>query len=468
MTNPGTRSGSKTWALILTSAASFMMILDAIVVVTALGAIRTDLGASVEALEWILNAYNLSFAVLLLTGAALGDRLGRRRMFVAGLVLFVAASIACALAPDSAWLIGARAVQGAGAALVMPLAMALLSAAFPPQERGKALGLFSSLTGLALILGPVVGGAIAQGLAWQWIFWVNVPIALVVIPLARQRLDESFGADAAIDFPGVILVTGAAFGLVYAIMCGNAAGWTSSLVMTTLGIGVLFAVLFVGWEVRARAPMVPMRFFRQRAFAFGSIATFLFNSAMYGVLFLLPQFFQVAQGQSILDAGLRLLPWTATLFVVAPVSGALINRLGEWILIGVGLALQAASIAWISAIATPDVAYAKLVLPLILTGSGVSLAMPAAQNAILSSVAKPEIGKAAGIYNMIRFLGGVCGIAVAGAVFVGHGSLASQQAFAAGFIAAMQVAAGLSLLGAIAGVCVSRLGLSTSAPARTA
>ena len=387
MTSRESRSGTKTWALILTSAASFMMILDAIVVVTALGAIRTDLGASVEALEWILNAYNLSFAVLLLTGAALGDRLGRRRMFVAGLVLFVVASIACALAPDSAWLIAARALQGAGAALVMPLAMALLSAAFPPQERGKALGLFSSLTGLALILGPVVGGAIAQGLAWQWIFWVNVPIAVVVIPLARQRLAESFGPDAAIDFPGVVLVTGAAFGLVYGIMCGNAAGWTSSVAMTTLGIGVLFAVLFVGWEVRIQAPMVPMRFFRQRAFTFASVATFLFNSAMYGVLFLLPQFFQVAQGQGLLDAGLRLLPWTATLFVVAPLSGALINRLGERMLIGVGLALQAAAIAWISMIAAPDLAYSKFVLPLILAGSGVSLAMPAAQNAILSSAA---------------------------------------------------------------------------------
>jgi EmrB/QacA subfamily drug resistance transporter len=468
MTSRESRSGTKTWALILTSAASFMMILDAIVVVTALGAIRTDLGASVEALEWILNAYNLSFAVLLLTGAALGDRLGRRRMFVAGLVLFVVASIACALAPDSAWLIAARALQGAGAALVMPLAMALLSAAFPPQERGKALGLFSSLTGLALILGPVVGGAIAQGLAWQWIFWVNVPIALVVIPLARQRLAESFGSDAAIDFPGVVLVTGAAFGLVYGIMCGNAAGWTSSVVMTTLGIGVLFAVLFVAWKTRIRAPMVPMRFFRQRAFTFGSIATFLFNSAMYGVLFLLPQFFQVAQGQGLLDAGLRLLPWTATLFVVAPLSGALINRLGERMLIGVGLAIQTAAFAWISVIAAPDVAYTKLVLPLILAGSGVSLAMPAAQNAILSSVAKPEIGKAAGIYNMIRFLGGVCGIAVAGAVFVGHGSLASPQASAAGFIAAMRVGAMLSLLGAIAGVCVSRLEVSAPAPARTA
>jgi EmrB/QacA subfamily drug resistance transporter len=468
MTSRKSRSGTKTWALILTSAASFMMILDAIVVVTALGAIRTDLGASLEALEWILNAYNLSFAVLLLTGAALGDRLGRRRMFVAGLVLFVVASIACALAPDSAWLIAARALQGAGAALVMPLAMALLSAAFPPQERGKALGLFSSLTGLALILGPVVGGAIAQGLAWQWIFWVNVPIALVVIPLARQRLAESFGPDATIDFPGVVLVTGAAFGLVYGIMCANAAGWTSSVVMTTLSIGVLFAVLFVGWEVRIQAPMMPMRFFRQRAFTFASVATFLFNSAMYGVLFLLPQFFQVAQGQGLLDAGLRLLPWTATLFVVAPLSGALINRLGERMLIGVGLALQAAAIAWISMIAAPDLAYSKFVLPLILAGSGVSLAMPAAQNAILSSVAKPEIGKAAGIYNMIRFLGGVCGIAVAGAVFVGHGSLASPQAFAAGFIAAMRIGAMLSLLGAIAGVCVSRLEVSAPAPARTA
>jgi EmrB/QacA subfamily drug resistance transporter len=350
----------------------------------------------------------------------------------------------------------------------MPLAMALLSAAFPPQERGKALGLFSSLTGLALILGPVVGGAIAQGLAWQWIFWVNVPIALVVIPLARQRLDESFGSDAAIDLPGVALVTGAALGLVYGIMRGNAAGWTSLAVIAPLGVGLLLAMLFVGWELRSRAPMVPMRFFRQRAFTFGSLATFLFNSAMYGVLFLLPQFFQVAQGHGLLDAGLRLLPWTATLFVVAPLSGALINRLGERLLISVGLALQAVAFTWISLIATPDAAYSQLVLPLILAGSGVSLAMPAAQNAILSSVAKPEIGKASGIYNMIRFLGGVCGIAIAGAVFVGHGNLASPPTFSVGFVAAMEVAAALSLLGAIAGVCVSRFGISAPAPARTA
>jgi MFS family permease len=227
-------------------------------------------------------------------------------------------------------------------------------------------------------------------------------------------------------------------------------------------------VFFVGWEVRLRAPMVPMRFFRQRSFTFASVATFLFNAAMYGVLFLLPQFFQVAQGHGLLDAGLRLLPWTATLFVVAPLSGALINRLGERFLIGVGLAAQTVAFAWISVIATPDLAYVKLVLPLILAGSGVSLAMPAAQNAILSSVTKPEIGKASGIYNMIRFLGGVCGIAIAGAVFVGHGSLASPQGFTTGFIAAMQVAAALSLLGAIAGTCVSRLGISAPAPARTA
>src|SRR5277367_3627334 len=216
---------TRAWVLALASVASFMVALDALVVTTALSTIRYDLGASVEALQWVVNAYNLSFAVLLLTGAALGDRFGRRRMFGSGLALFVVASAGCALARDVGWLIAARAVQGAGAALVMPLAMALLSAAFPPAMRAKALGMFSGVTGLALIAGPVVGGAVAEGLTWPWIFWLNLPIGLVVIPLVRRRLPESVGPATALDVRGLALVTGAALALVWGLMRATSAGW---------------------------------------------------------------------------------------------------------------------------------------------------------------------------------------------------------------------------------------------------
>jgi EmrB/QacA subfamily drug resistance transporter len=449
MTNLGEKT-TKTWVLALASSASFMVALDALVVTTALGAIRQDLDASIEALEWTVNAYNLSFAVLLLTGAALGDRFGRRRMFAAGIALFVAASAACALAPSIGWLIAARAVQGAGAALVMPLAMALLSAAFPREERGKALGIFSGVTGLALIAGPVVGGAVAEGLAWQWIFWINIPVGLLLIPFVLRRIRESVGVAAALDVPGLALVTGAAFGMVWGLMRAKSEGWDSAEVIAALSAAFALAVGFVAWEMRAHEPMVPMRLFGSRAFAAGNTASFLYHSSLYGTLFFMAQFLQSAQGNGPLGAGLRLLPWTATLFVVAPLAGGFINRIGERPLVVVGLLLQAVGLAWIALIAAPELAYVNLVAPLVLAGAGISMAMPAAQNAVLSSVAVSEIGKASGTFNMLRFLGGVFGIAVLVAVFARAGGLGSPATFNAGFAAAISVSAALSLLGALA------------------
>jgi len=450
--NESHETASKAWVLALTSLASLMVALDALVVTTALSTIRLELGASLEALQWTMNAYNLSFAVLLLTGAALGDRYGRRRLFVAGLILFVVASAACALARSAGALIAARAVQGAGAALVMPLAMALLSAAFPPQERGRALGMFSGLTGLALIAGPVVGGAVAEGIAWQWIFWINVPIGLVAIALVRRRIQESFGMSTAVDVLGVILVTGAVLGAVWGLMRGNASGWTSPEVIAAFVAGLLLAGAFVAWELRARAPMVPMRFFGSRAFASGNAACFLYTGSLYGAVFFMAQFLQTAQGHGPLGAGLRLLPWTATLFVVAPLAGVLVNRTGERTFIAGGLILQAIGMAWVALIAAPDLAYASLVAPLILAGAGISMAMPAAQNAVFNSVAQTELGKASGTFNMFRFLGGVSGIAVAVAVFAAAGSVDSPRAFTAGFVVAIAVSAALSLAGAVAGM----------------
>ena len=460
-------NASKSLVLALTSVASFMVALDALVVTTALSTIRLDLGTSIEALEWTVNAYNLSFAVLLPTGAALGDRFGRRCVFAAGLGLFVAASIACALAGGVGWLIAARAVQGAGAALVMPVAMALLSAAFPGEQRGKALGIFNSITGLALIAGPVVGGGIAQGLDWRWIFWINLPIGVTLIPLIVRRMPESVASDTGLDVVGLVLVTLAALSVVWGLMRANSAGWSSLEVIGVLAAGVLLAIAFIAWERRAPAPMLPIRLFRSRAFSSGVAVSFLFYASMYGTLFFLPQFLQIAQEHGPLGVGLRLLPWTATLLVFAPIGGGLVSRLGERPLVGFGLVLQAVGMAWIALIAAPDLAYVNLIVPLIVAGAGVSLAMPATQNAVLSAVASSEIGKASGTFNMARFLGGVFGVAVQVAAFVATGSFGSPQAFSAGFVAAIGVAAVLSLLAAVAGMGLHGRRAVELAPAAT-
>ena len=445
-------SAMRTWVLALTSVASFMVALDALVVSTALSTIRKDLGASIEALEWTVNAYTLSFAVLLLTGAALGDRFGRRRMFVAGLGLFVAASAACALSPSIGLLIAARAAQGCGSALVLPLALTLLSAAFPPERRGKALGIYGSVTGLGALAGPVVGGAVTQGIAWQWIFWLNVPIGLLVIPLALRRIPESFGPRTALDMGGLLLVTGAALGVVWGLVRGNSAGWGSVEVIATLVAGALLAVAFVAWERRARAPMVPLRLFRSRAFSAGNAAIFLLNASLTGTLFFLAQFLQTAQGHSPLGAGLRLIPLNAMPFVVAPIAGVLVNRIGQRPLIVGGLLVQAVGMAWIALIAAPGLAYPALVAPLILVGCGFAMAIPATSVAVVSSVAMHEIGKASGTFSMLRQLGGAFGIAILVAVFAGAGSYVSAQTFSDGFAPALGVSAALSLVGAVAGL----------------
>ncbi|QQO35863.1 DHA2 family efflux MFS transporter permease subunit [Bradyrhizobium diazoefficiens] len=446
-----TNRAERNWVLGVTALASFMMALDAMIITTAFAAIRTEFGSPVETLQWTVNAFNLTFAVLLLTGAALGDRFGRRRMFAAGIALFVVASAACALASNATALIAARALQGAGAALVMPLAMAILSGTFGREERARALGIFSGITGCALIIGPAIGGFITEHFGWRWVFWINLPIGLIAIGLVLARLRESFGPAAALDIPGLLLVALAALALVWSLLRGNAVGWASAEVMGTLMSGLVLAAAFVLWELRAAAPMVPMRLFASRALASGMTASVLFYAAMYGVLFLMPQFLQTTLGFDAFDAGLRLLPWTATLFITAPVAGAVVNRFGERLLVVTGLLMQAIGLGWIAAIVSPSVPYSALVAPLVLAGVGVSMAMPAAQNAILGSVAVTEMGKASGIFNMGRFLGGMFGIAALVADFAANGAVDSAAHFETGFAAAMSLAATLSLVGAIAG-----------------
>ena len=438
------------WVLALTSIASLMVALDTLVVSTALTTIRLDLGASIEELEWTVNAYNLSLAVLLLPAAAVGDRFGRRTAFTAGLALFVASSAAAALAPDVGSLIAARAVQGAGGALVITLALAIVSAAFPPARRGWAIGILEGITGLAVVGGPVIGGAVAQGIAWEWIFWLNVPIGLAVIPLVVARIDQSIGTDTRLDLGGLLLVAGGAFGIVWGLVRGNPVGWGSPEVVAAFAVGAALIVGFVAWELRAREPMLPMSFFRSRAFSSGNAGVFFLFASLFGAVFFFAQFLQTGLGHGALEAGLRLAPWTVTLFIVAPIAGALADRIGERPLLAGGMGLQALGFAWVALIAAPGLSYGALVTPLIVAGVGASMAIPPAASAVLGAVTQEELGKAAGANSMLRELGGVFGIALLVAVFSGTGSYVSSDAFSAGFAPAIGVAAALSLLGAVA------------------
>jgi EmrB/QacA subfamily drug resistance transporter len=439
------------WTLALASLASLMMALDLLVVSTALSTIRADLDASLVDLQWTVTGYGLSFAALLLTGAALGDRFGRRRVFVVGLGLFVAASTACALSSSIEVLIAARVIQGVGAALTIPVAMALVSAAYPADRRGKAIGLLEGVTGLATIAGPIVGGGVAGGIAWQWIFWINVPIGVVAMVLAVAKTDESFGADTGLDVPGIVLVSGGALGLVWGAVRGNTVGWVSGEVVGVLAVGTLLLIGFVAWELRTREPMLPMRFFGSRAFSASVASGFFLFAALYGAVFFLAQFLQVGLGHEPLEAGLLLVPWTAMLIVVAPLAGSLGDRIGERPLILLGLALNAVGLAVVAAIAEPGVGYLALLAPLLVTGVGTSLAIPVVQSALIGAVEHSEVGKASGANNMVQELGGAFGVAALVAVFTAVGGYVSADAFTDGFRAAMFVCAGLAVAGVVAG-----------------
>jgi EmrB/QacA subfamily drug resistance transporter len=441
------------WTFAITSVALFMVVLDNLVVSTALPVIRVDLGASIEELEWTVNAYTLTFAVFLLTGAALGDRFGRRRMFIFGLALFTAASGAAALAPSMQALIAARAVQGIGGAIVTPLTLTLLSAAFPSEKRGLALGAWSGIAGLAVAAGPLVGGAVVDGIAWQWIFWLNVPIGLAVLPLTRL-LTESHGPDKALDLPGLALASGGLFGLVWGLVHGNGDGWGSPQIVGSLAAGVVLLAAFVAWEARARSPMLPLRFFRDRAFAAANGASLAMYFGMFGSIFLLSQFFQTAQGYSPFEAGLRILPWTAMPMLVAPIAGALSDRIGGRPFLAGGLALQAIGLGWIAAVSSADVGYSSLVGPFILSGIGMGMFFAPVANIVLTAVGVRDEGKASGASNAIREVGGVFGVAVLAAIFARTGGYESPAVFNDGLVAATWVGAAVVAAGALIALAV--------------
>jgi len=442
------------WTFAITSLALFMVTLDNLVVTTALPVIRVDLHSGLSGLEWTVNAYTLTFAVLLLTGAALGDRFGRRRLFAIGLSIFTLASAAAALAPSIGALDAARAVQGLGGAIVMPLTLTILSAAVPPQRRGLALGAWGGISGLAVALGPVVGGAVVSGISWHWIFWLNVPIGLVLAPLALTRLRETYGPATRLDLPGLGLASAGLLGIVWGLVRGNSVGWASAEIVGALLVGAALLAGFVWWELRTEAPMLPMRFFRNRTFALANVSSLFMFFGMFGSIFLLAQFFQTVQGYSPFQAGLRILPWTAMPIVIAPIAGALSDRIGGHKLMGAGLALQAAGLAWLAAVSTPTVPYSAMVIPFTLAGTGMALFFAPVANVVLSSVRPEEEGQASGANNAVRELGGVFGVAVLASLFAHYGGYRTGETFVHGMTPAVYVGAVLVALGSVAAFAI--------------
>src|SRR5499433_1309480 len=466
---PGSGTSGGMLTLLLTSVAFFMVTLDALVVVTALPSIHHDLGGGISTLQWTVSAYTIAFGAGILTAAALGDRLGRRRVYVAGLALFTAASAACALAPNGTALITFRAFQGMGAAIIMPLSLTLLTSAFPLERRGAVVGIMGGVTGLAVAAGPLVGGAVTQNLNWHWIFWINVPVGVLAAVGARLCQPDSRGPQTRLDIPALVLVSSGVGVLIWGLVQGSQMGWTSTQSLTGLILGPVLIGLFAAWEARAADPMIPLGIFRSATFSSAVSTLFLMSAAIYSAAFLTSQFFQFALGYSPLGTGLRFLPWTATPLLISPLAGALSDKIGARTLTVPGLLLQGAGFAWIVAYASHHAGYSGYIAPFIIAGAGISMALPCVTTVGLNAVSPALLGKASGTLNTLQQFGAVFGIAIVTAVFNTHGSLANPATVTSGYRPALAVAAGLSVLGAATAIGIRRAAQTRAAgPSRSA
>ncbi|MYT68469.1 MULTISPECIES: DHA2 family efflux MFS transporter permease subunit [unclassified Streptomyces] len=453
-TAPEASRGGAVWALVITSVAGFMAALDNLVVTTALPSIRQDLGGALDDLEWTVSAYTLTFAVLLMFGAALGDRFGRRRLFLIGIVIFTGASAAAAMSTGIDALIAARAVQGVGGAIMMPLTLTLLSAAVPAAKRGMAFGIWGAANGLAVASGPLIGGTLTEHVSWHWIFWLNVPVGLALLPLARLRLKESHGTGAPLDLTGTLLASGGLFGIVYGLVRAPIVGWSDTVVLTGLFAGGALLVGFVLHGIRAENPMLPMRLFRSRAFAGINAASMLMFLGMFGSIFLLSQFLQGVLGYSPTEAGLRMLPWTGMPMLVAPIAGYLSDRISGRTIAAAGLFLQALGLAWFAAVISVDVSYAAQLPALIVSGVGMALYFAPASNLVMASVRPEEQGIASGSNNALREVGGALGIAIMASIFSAQGGYDSAKSFVDGIQPALWVGAALVAVAGAAALAI--------------
>jgi EmrB/QacA subfamily drug resistance transporter len=451
-------------ALVLGALTSFMVGLDALVVTTALPTIRRDFAVDAADLSWSVNAFALAFAAAILTGSALGDRYGRRRVFIVGILGFTLASALCALSPTFGWLVAARALQGLGGGVAVPLALAMLTDATPPERRGRVLGIWGAVTGIAVAAGPLIGGLVVQNLDWQWIFWMNLPIGLVVA-VAATGLPEGRGIRRRLDVIGVASSTIGVFLISQGLIRGNGVGWGDPTVSGGIAVGIVALVGFAIWERRTAHPLMPPGMFRIAGFAAGCIATFVLTAGLFGMAYLTSQYLQLGLGLDPFGVGLGLLPLTGLALIVSPIAGRLADRVGEGPLVAVGLALQGTGFVLIALVAVDAGTYSAMIAPLIIAGIGIAIAFPTVTTAVMRAVAPDQAAVASGMSNTFRQVGAVFGVAVAVATFTAFGSLDSPGAFAAGYRPAMLVLGILALAAAATGFFMRR-GRAGAAPDR--
>jgi EmrB/QacA subfamily drug resistance transporter len=453
---PPMAPASRPLTVLLAAGAYLLVTLDALVVVTALPSIHADLGGGTGGLPWIINAYTLTFAAGIITAAAIGDRLGRRRTYGIGLVLFSAASAACALAPDLGWLIGFRAVQGLGAAVLMPLGLTLLTSAFPVEKRGAVVGIWGGVAGLGVAAGPLVGGVVTEGLDWHWVFWINVPLGLAAALALPRLLPESYGPRSRLDLVGMVTASGAMGALVWGILRGPIAGWSSTEVLVALAVGVVLLATFLVWETRTAQPMLPLSLFRSSVFSASCSTAFLMTASIFSTAYMTSQFFQVSLGDSPLETGVRFLPWTMTPLLVAPAAGKLIDKVGARALATPGLLLQAVGFVWLRHEAVNQAGYASYILPFIVAGVGISMALPAPSSAGLNAAPPAMLGRASGVLNTLQQVGAAFGVAVVTAVFDAHGSLTTPSSTLDGYEWVLITTAAISTVGGLTALGLSR------------
>ena len=449
MTKPrlSERSWNPTWTLVAASLALMMAFLDALVVTTALPTLRHSLHSSLANLEWTVNAYNLALACTLLTGAALGDRFGRRKMFCGGVTVFIAASLLAGAASTVDVLIAARALQGIGAAVMVPLTLTLVVEAYPPARHGWAIGVWSGIAALCGALGPAVGGGVVEAIGWHWIFWINLPIGLAILPVALLRFRESYGGHPRLDIVGLVLATAGLFSVTWAIVRTDTTGWGTAAVIVPLLAGVALVGAFLLWERRTPQPMLPLTLFRRASFSAANGIAFCLFASVFGGLFLMSQFFQTAQGRTPLQTGAALLAWSAWGFFVAPATGRAAARYGNRPLMLAGLILWTAGLACIALIAHRHTRYLEMAPLLAIAGIGGPMVFTTVAGEVMGSVPAEQIGIASGTNNALRELGGVFGIAVLATVFNRPGVYNSPEAFVSGFRSALWVAVAFPAIG---------------------
>lgn len=443
-------AGDRIRLLVVTCVTLFMAMLDNLVIGVALPSIQTSFHAGMSDLQWFMNAYTLAFAVLLIPFSALGERFGRKRMFLIGVVLFTLGSLASALSDSSLLLTLSRALQGVGAAAIMPISLTLVNGAFPPEKRAAAIGIWSGVSGLGLSVGPLVGGAIIEGAPWQAIFWINVPIGVLAVLFGMRWLKESKGERKPIDLLGITLLGAGLFGLVFGMVRGNDEGWGAFSVWGPIAGGVLLLIAFYGWERTRKQPFVQFKHFRERNYSAYLSAGFWLNAGIFGAIFLLTLFLQQAQGYSALGAGVREMVWTACTMVAAPLAGLLVGRFGSKRVLLFGLFLQLVGLIGIALVIIREGAIFPFgyIVPLMMAaGAGMGFSFTPLSHGLLSSVEEKAAGEASGLSNTARELGGVFGIALGGLVFASGSAIATPNDFGDHLVPALFVFAAMIALG---------------------